>query len=290
MKDQRIELRLPQQQLEELDNFIAEIDSQYKPSRSDVLRSFIAQGVQGKFNPSGQEGDMFPMAARLNIFFQLCQLQRMQCMTENRHVPPIGETYLPMRDYNNNPVLNTVTAEALIRQIYLQRMTWFFELDETRLKSISLGQDLILSLMAPQSDAEICKSLDDVLALRKMFTQIRVVLDAAGKKVEQWNDENARNALARIQGHAKDNNLPLAFQGYPDTDVWTLQIQMWALLDWMARGEGSLRIADYSIRTDQDWSVKYTTMLEVYQDVCRDHQFDLDGLEMMVKDRRFYLL
>ncbi|XJI81923.1 hypothetical protein AB2F45_26640 (plasmid) [Escherichia coli] len=51
MKDQRIELRLPQQQLDELDNFINNIDGQYKPSRSDVLRSFIAQGVRGKFTP-----------------------------------------------------------------------------------------------------------------------------------------------------------------------------------------------------------------------------------------------
>lgn len=31
MKDQRIELRLPQQQLDELDHFIASIESQYKP-------------------------------------------------------------------------------------------------------------------------------------------------------------------------------------------------------------------------------------------------------------------
>ncbi|WP_160126129.1 hypothetical protein [Serratia sp. Z4] len=55
MKDQRIELRLPQQQLEELDNFISNIDGQYKPSRSDVLRTFIAQGIRGKFTLASQE-------------------------------------------------------------------------------------------------------------------------------------------------------------------------------------------------------------------------------------------
>ncbi|MGK3409302.1 hypothetical protein ACSLOF_26450, partial [Escherichia coli] len=45
-----------------------------KPSRSDVLRSFIAQGVRGKFTPASQEAEMFPLSARLNIFFQLIKL------------------------------------------------------------------------------------------------------------------------------------------------------------------------------------------------------------------------
>ena len=40
MKDQRIELRLPQQQLDELDNFINNIDGQYKtrPARMFCVR------------------------------------------------------------------------------------------------------------------------------------------------------------------------------------------------------------------------------------------------------------
>ena len=97
MKDQRIELRLPQQQLDELDNFINNIDGQYKPSRSDVLRSFIAQGVRGKFTPASQEAEMFPLSARLNIFFQLCQLLRMECGKDGRSVQPINPTY----GYNN---------------------------------------------------------------------------------------------------------------------------------------------------------------------------------------------
>lgn len=69
MKDQRIELRLPQQQLDELDNFINNIDGQYKPSRSDVLRSFIAQGVRGKFTPASRgSGDVSPVSAPEHLF------------------------------------------------------------------------------------------------------------------------------------------------------------------------------------------------------------------------------
>ena len=58
--------------------------------------------------------------------------------------------------YTSNPtygynyrVASTVTAEALVRQVYLQRMTWFFELDAVHLQAINpnLGQDMIVSLM-----------------------------------------------------------------------------------------------------------------------------------------------
>lgn len=287
MKDQRIELRLPQQQLEELDNFINNIEGQYKPSRSDVLRSFIAQGVRGKFTPAGQEAEMFPLTARLNIFFQLCQLLRMECIKESRLVPPINSDY----GYNNR-VASTVTAEALVRQVYLQRMTWFFELDAAHLKAIngSLGQDMIVSLMNPQPSPEICNILDSVMALRDMFAKIGMVLAAADKKVNEWEDENTRSALARIEGYAEDNALPLAFKGYPDTEDYALQIEMWALLNWIDNGEGGHRIGDQILRHDKDLTDKYAVMLEVYQNIRSNQQFDLNGLEQMVKSRQFHML
>lgn len=230
MKDQRIELRLPQQQLEELDNFINNIEGQYKPSRSDVLRSFIAQGVRGIFTPASQEAEMFPLSARLNIFFQLSLSLRMECLKGGRNLPPINTHY----GYNNRDA-STVTAGALVRQVYLQRMTWFFELDAVHLKAINpnLGQDMIVSLMNPQPTPVICNILDSVIALRDMFSNISMVLTAAKKTVNEWNDQKARDALARIHGHLKDNGLPLTFLGYPDTEDYALQIDMWSLLNWI---------------------------------------------------------
>lgn len=292
MKDQRIELRLPQQQLEELDDFIAGIEGQYKPTRSDVLRSFIAQGVRGKFTPANQEAEMFPLAARLNLFFQLCQLQRMECLNGTGTVPPIGPTFVQKYGYNNSHARNTVTAEALVRQVYLQRMTWFFMLDTAHLKSIhdSLGLDMIQSLMNPDPSPEICNTLEGVMALRDMFLHIRSVLDAAEKKVNEWDDQQARDALARIRGYAKDNDLPLTFSGYPDTEDFTLQIEMWSLLNWIDDGVGGIRISDYGLRLDKDLTGKYAVMLEVYQNIRSNQQFDLNGLEQMVKSRQFYML
>lgn len=287
MKDQRIELRLPQQQLDELDNFINSIEGQYKPSRSDVLRSFIAQGVRGKFTPASKEAEMFPLSERLNIFFQLSLSLRMEYSKDGRSVPPINPPY----GYSYRTT-STVTAEALVRQVYLQRMTWFFELDCVHLKAINpnLGQDMIVSLMNPQPSPVICNTLDSVIALRGMFSNISMVLTAAEQAVNDWKDQNTRDALARIQGYVKDNGLPLTFLGYPDTEDYALQIDMWSLLNWIDNGQGDNRIGDYGLRNDKDLTDKYAVMLEVYQNICSNQQFDLNGLEQMVKNRQFHML
>lgn len=292
MKDQRIELRLPLQQLEELDNFIDEIDTQFKPTRSDVLRSFIAQGVRGKFSPDSQDVELFSLPARLNIFFQLCQLQRIDCLGTNSTPPVVGNQFVPGPYLNSAQVVNTVTHEALIRQVYLQRLTWFFELDEQSLKSIhfSLGQPQLLSLMGPKPDRKVCDTLADVNTMRSMFERIGVVLQQANKRVEEYLDNHVRENLARIHGYAKDNSLPLTFKGYPETADWAVHTEMWAMRDWIERGNGYLPINDSDARGKEDLSVLYATMLQVYGDISSRQNFDLNALEQMVKDRRFYQL
>lgn len=285
-KDQRLEIRLPQQQLTEIDDIIASVDSGFKLTRSDVVRSFIAQGIDRHYGRSGPVQDTLPLGQRISLFFQLCQLQRMACLNDKLTVSPIGY------GYNNNHASNTVTAEALVRQVYLQRMTWFFMLDAAHLKSIhdSLDQDMILSLMNPEPSPEICNTLEGVMALRDMFLHIRKVLDAAEEKLNEWDDQQARNTLARIHGYAKDNDLPLAFSGYPGTEDFTPQIEMYALLNWIDNGEGGIRISDYGLSLDRDLTGKYAVMLEVYQNIRSNQPFDLNGLEQMVKSRQFYML
>ncbi|CAI1207839.1 TPA: hypothetical protein ACKP7A_004686 [Serratia liquefaciens] len=278
-KDQRIELRLPQQQLEDLDNFISNIEGQYKPSRSDVLRTFIAQGIRGKFTPASQEAEMFPLAARLNLFFQLCQLQ------QSSNVLPRAFDHL--RYTIPNYTESTVTAEALVRQVYLQRYMWFFELDVKHLQSINdhLRGDQILSLMDPQHNQEVCNTLDTVMAIRDMFARIGQVMEEAEQKA--GDEQSVSAALARIRGYATDYDVPLTFKGYPNTAAYTQQIQMWALVDWIDEGEGKHTISEYRLRQDKDMTSKYAIMLEIYQDICSNHPFNLDGLEQMVKSRRF---
>ncbi|CAI2020156.1 Uncharacterised protein [Serratia proteamaculans] len=286
-KDQRIELRLPQQQLEELDNFISNIDGQYKPTRSDVLRTFIAQGVRGKFTPASQEEEMFPLAARLNLFFQLCQLQHSSSVKPNA----LPRTSDNQRFMVQNYTESTVTTEALVRQVYLQRYMWFFELDVKHLQSINhhLRGDHVLSLMNPQHNQEVCNALDTVIAMRHMFTQIGQVMKEAEQKAGTYDDDDSKvsKALARIHGYADDNEIPLSFKGYPNTAAYTQQSQMWALLDWIDEGEGRNNISEYRLRQDKDMTTKYAIMLEIYQDICSNHPFKLDGLEQLVKSRRF---
>ncbi|ELZ3956703.1 hypothetical protein UM677_001828 [Cronobacter sakazakii] len=290
MKDQRIELRLPQQQLNELDDFIAGIEGQYKPTRSDVLRSFIAQGVRGKFTPASQEAEMFPLAARLNLFFQICQ----QLTRDGKPLNALSrahdsQRYIMGRGFRES----TVTAETLVRRVYLQRMTWFFELDAPHLRSINtdLDQEMILALMNPQHSPEVCKILDGVTALRDMFSDIKTVLDTAKKDIENDSDsELTRKMLNRIDMCSEDNGLPLTFKGYPDTAAFKLQTEMWAMLDWIERGEGDWRIVDSRLRCDEDLTDRYAVMLEVYQNICSQQRFDLDGLQQLVRSPQFHRL
>lgn len=289
MKDQRIELRLPQQQLDELDEFIAGIEGQYKPTRSDVLRSFIAQGVRGKFTPASQEAEMFPLAARLNLFFQICQ----QLTREGKTLNTLPRAYDSQRYMVRNFIDSTITSETLVRRVYLQRMTWFFELDAPHLKSINtdLDQEMILSLINPQHSPEVCKILDTVTALRDMFSEIKKVLDTASKDIEYNSDsELTRKLLTRIEMSSEDNGLPLTFKGYPDTEAFRLQTEMWEMMNWIERGDGNRRIFDSRLRCDQDLTDRYAVMLEVYQNICSQQRFDLDGLYQLVRSPQFHSL
>ncbi|BCM44859.1 hypothetical protein BvCmsNSNP030_5103 (plasmid) [Escherichia coli] len=49
-------------------------------------------------------------------------------------------------------------------------------------------------------------------------------------------------------------------------------------------------VIHYSLRNDKDLTDKYAVILEVYQNICSNQQFDLNGLEQMVKSRLFYML
>lgn len=288
MKDQRIELRLPQQQLDELDDFIDNIESQYKPTRSDVLRSFIAQGVRGKFHSDHTEADDFPLGLRLSIFFQICQ----QLRADNGALPALSRARDSQKFMDRNYRDSTVTAEALVRQVYLQRFTWFYELDQTHLTAInkSLGQGtLVLSLMNPQHNPQICSVLESVIAMRDMFARIDSLINEAKSKLENYEDSTLSATLARIDGYARDNEVPLRFRGYPNTSEYNQQIQMWSMLNWIDIGEGSHFISESSLRHDKDLTSKYAIMLEVYRNITLNHRFDLDALEQLVKNRQFML-
>ncbi|WOJ30913.1 hypothetical protein R1917_00485 [Citrobacter koseri] len=282
-KDQRIELRLPQQLLEELDNFINSIDGQYKPSRSDVLRSFIAQGISRKYTPAGQEAEMFPLAARLNLFFQICQQQQMQFAMTNKRPPVLGQ---------HRRAGSNITAEALVRQVYLQRMFWFFELDKSSLAAMEwdLTSDEVLSLMQPGSSQEVCEEVVLVANTLGMFRQIKDVLSQA----EQDSDDNneVQEKLSVLKHYLSRRCIPSRFRGYPEN--WHRHNQIAALIQWIKEGKaGNYGCDGYggrisvSANDDADAGRQYGIMLQVYQDIAGEHRrLELDGLISMAEDRR----
>lgn len=232
---------------------------------------------------------MFPLATRLNLFFQICQ----QLTRDGKRLDALPRACdnqaLIFRDFRKS----SVTVETLVRRVYLQRMTWFIELDASHLRSINtyLDQEIILDLINPQHSPEVCKTLDGVTALRDMFADIKKELGTAREYIEYNSDcELTRKMLARIEMSSEDNRVPLTFKGYPDTAAFKLQSEMWAMLDWIEQGEGDWHIMDSKQRCDEDLTDRYAVMLEVYQNICSQKRFDLDGLQQLVRSPLFHSL
>ncbi|KGA36251.1 hypothetical protein KU74_07235 [Pectobacterium brasiliense] len=284
-KDQRLEIRIPQQQLTEVDAIINSIDPRFKPSRSDVVRSFIAQGIDRHYGRGRQVQDLLPLGQRLSLFFQICQQQR----AVNGSRVPLSRADDYLREMIPNYKESTATVEALVSQVYLQGFTWFYELDQKHLEAINIGLTSlhVLSLMNQEHNPETCSTLDSVIAIRNMFAQIDTVLNEANKKKDMFGDDSVRDSLARIEGYASDNRIPLRFRGYPDTAEYTQQIQMWSLLNWIEIGEGSNPISTSEQRHKEDLTGKYAIMLEVYRNITLNQRFTLDALEQLVKNRQF---
>lgn len=290
VKDHRLEIRLPQQQMSELDDIIASVDTPFKPTRSDVVRSFIAQGIE-RHSGRGQNDDSATgFESRLNLYFQLCQLQRLDWLSRNNNIPfpPLGHGH--KQNYQNMPARFTsnISADSLVRQVYLEKLSWFFELDKKSLDSIDpdLGRADVLTLMSPQPSAETCAALADVIAVRNMFWVIGRVKADAENAVAQYNYTDVREKLARIDGYVEDKALPLYFAGYPDTASWQLHREIQALLVWIDKGEAALPVSSHYETARGDFTAQYATMLQVYQEVGKGGFINLDGLLNLVKDRR----
>ncbi|EHF2631061.1 hypothetical protein JZQ46_004470 [Salmonella enterica subsp. enterica serovar Panama] len=185
-------------------------------------------------------------------------------------------------------ITSTITADHLIRKAYLQKLDWFFELDEQGLKSIDelLGREDVLMLMAPQPSVSACTTLADVISVRNMFRTIEAVISDAQNKVDEYGYTDVRDKLVIIRDYAESKGVPLTFMGYPDTPTWTLHAEMRAMLDWIDRGEGDLPVLYFINHSAGDFTAMYTHMRDVFSDVSEGAYLNLDGLVAMVKDRR----
>ncbi|MFM5086273.1 hypothetical protein [Aeromonas media] len=271
-KDQRLEVRVSQQQLVDLDTIRSSVDSNYIPTRSDVVRSFIDQGIARHLGGGERALEKMPLGQRLSLYFQ------------------IQQTYL-IENPNRNPThtLNgashkksEITELALVRQVYLRRMFWFFELDKKSLNSIHhhLGNDAIISLLNSEADVSTCRDLAYVSEVINMFREIEKVVEK-GKQEIEYNESN--KTLARIDYLSERLQIPLKFKGFPK-DRPRL-VEMSALLNWVDNGEGQHYIRVQACTTDH--TAMYEVMLGVYQEITRDKRgLSLPKLLEMLEDRR----
>lgn len=288
VKDHRLEIRLPQQQMSELDDIIASVDTPFKPTRSDVVRSFIAQGIERHSGRGRNDESATGFESRLNLYFQMCQIKRLEELSHNRSAYPLGYTHKKNYDSVPRKITSYISADTLVRHVYLEKQSWFFELDKKSLESIDpdLGRPDVLTLMSPQPSAETCAALADVMAVRNMFWNIGGIMADAETTVVQFNYTDVREKLARIKGYVEDKALPLYFAGYPDTASWRLHTEMRALLDWIDKGISGLPSSHFYVTARGDFTAQYATMLQVYQEVGKGGIINLDGLLDLVKDRR----
>ncbi|MDI9280144.1 hypothetical protein QMZ65_23275 [Pantoea sp. EABMAA-21] len=276
IKDQRLETRITQQEVSDLDDIIASVDTPYKPTRSDLVRSFIAQGIARHYGRSEQKRvkESMPLGQRLGLYFQIQQTYLYQNPGNTPNVLDNGS-------YNPR---STITESALVRQVYLQRMHWFFSLDRAGLTSVhrSLQSHDVISLMEAEPCGDVCSDLARVVEIRDLFSKITRVLDKARG---ESNYDDVKKQLAIVDYQQERKGFTLQFSGFPESQPRLTQ--MAALLQWIDEGDGSRPIWEKHGVSKWDLNAQYDAMLEVYQDITRDRRgLDMNSLITMLEDRR----
>ncbi|PNG45433.1 hypothetical protein A1354_00865 [Pseudomonas asplenii] len=263
-KDQRLEIRLSQQQLDELDSIRQSADSPFVNSRSDVVRMFISQGLERFSGHQEQSVDILPLGQRLSLFFQLEQVGNGIVIA-----PPHQNPY----SYHPNKE-KEISGSELVKRIYLDRYFWFFELDVSSLEKIntSLKADAFVALMNKEPNDATKRNLAHVVAVIGMFDAIEKCLESA--REQDISVEFLENSAHRY-------GVPLSFSGFPEE---MLQLnQMSALIRWLSNKATWL----YLSPSKQNDSAIYQKMLSVYDVATRNHSgLNLDMLQEMIFDCR----
>lgn len=265
IKDQRLEIRIPQQQLDELDEIRNSVDTSYILSRSDVARMYISQGI-ARHKRGGQESpDELPLGQRLSLYFQLEQLELMA------HAPSLSHS----KPYHDGRTTEIAQIDV-VKSIYLKRLFWFFELDAEGLKTLSnsFQNYTILSLLNKESNAETVRNLKYASELVRMFNSIKNCLDHTYDRDE---------TIDIINKLSQRNSIPLRFSGF---DKESLQLnEMAALVEWLDSRTG--KYGPHITSSENDYSAAYNKLLSVYRDRIKHHsELNIDSLQEIILDCR----
>ncbi|MDC6379887.1 ribbon-helix-helix domain-containing protein [Pseudomonas graminis] len=244
IKDQRLEIRIPQQQLDELDKIRESSGSPFTNTRSDIVRMFISQGLERLHQKEERSPDSFQLADRLSLFF---------------HMELAYPTPIKGRNYNHLLPQTPAHASEVIRKIYLNRYFWFFELDADSLELISphFKTATILSLLNQKPNVKTVQNLKNLVDIIKMFEDI--VRCSA-------NDPSNEKLSSLIIKNASLKNMPLKFSGFPKNSMQLNEIA--GLVLWAEAASPDRFImphrecSDYSLNT-------YLNMLDIYQTITQ---------------------
>ncbi|WP_439850004.1 hypothetical protein ACTACG_17165 [Pseudomonas syringae] len=262
-KDQRLEIRIPQQQLDELDAIRESVDSTFTPTRSDIVRMFIAQGIERINKPQTSVPENLNLGERLTLFFQMEQVRLLERALE----PKQGNANY---NYHNPDMKVKPSTTELIKRVYLNGYSWFFELDEQSLGKLdsSLRADAVVALMNETPNDETSKNISYATSILAMFRDIERCMR---------NQNNNYQLVEFIENLSKHKKIPLSFTGFPASSK-TLN-EMVALKNY-ADGECSyLRL----IEDQDDLSEKYSHLLNAYSEIEKHHhQLDIESLQKIM--------
>lgn len=262
-KDQRLEIRIPQQQLDELDAIRESVESTFTPTRSDIVRMFIAQGIERINKPQTSAPENLNLGERLTLFFQMEQVRLLERALE----PKKGNASY---NYHNPDTKVKPSTAELIKIVYLNGYSWFFELEKQSLGKLdsSLQADAVVALMNKIPNDEASNNISYATSILTMFRDIERCMR---------NQENNYQLVEFIENLSKHKNIPLSFAGFPASSK-TLN-EMVALKNY-ADGECSyIRL----IEDQDDRSEKYRHLLNAYTEIKKNHyHLDIESLQKIM--------
>ncbi|MGX1126547.1 hypothetical protein [Pseudomonas sp. HLS-6 TE3448] len=268
VKDQRLEIRIPQQQLDELDAIRSSTDSPYTLTRSDVARMYIAQGIerhkQGVAESSRREQEL-SLGERLSVFFQMA-LMRL----------PLAEKKASKIDLYHNDEPTSIDPQELVRKVYEKRFFWFFELEPKSLAELGEGYavDAVTALLDRQPNAQTSCNLEYVCEVVRMLNSIKRCMDRA---------EHRDGVAESIKKYSNRKGVPLEFKGF---SVSLPQLnEMATLVRWVDKR--SAWGAFSPITCEQYQNAILDQMLEVYRELKDSRgEIELENLQDMILDPR----
>lgn len=195
--DQRFEVRLPANLLEQIDKVRETSKPFISLSRSDLVRNFIQQGLNNASKAESTTGtsNWLSLMSSLQLFLQISALE----MT-----PHTG--YNTYWNCPNNPNANLV---FLVKQVFDHGYLWFLHLKPSDVANIFCYENSQqLGLVFDKFDEVISSKFDFVKRLLDAFDIVKDLLQIVGTDVAQ-----------RIKHIAAQNNIILEFEGCNDLQL-----------------------------------------------------------------------